>query len=87
MRTDESAARLDEVRTKIRERNECDHAARRLVVARSRVNHDNLITTFRTLRALGQVELHDLITPPGFDSLGAPTRTPKSGVSGRWRMI
>jgi hypothetical protein len=51
-------------------RTEHDYAARRLVVARSRINREDPLTTIRTLREIGQVTLHDFIKPPGFDGFG-----------------
>jgi hypothetical protein len=40
-----------------------------LVVARAGVSQADLIATHRTLRALGAVELDDLMVPPGFTLL------------------
>lgn len=53
----------------IRAHNQRVHAANRLVVMRSGVTQAELVTTLRTLRALGAVNLDDLRVPPGFDLL------------------
>ncbi|SHV73170.1 hypothetical protein [Mycobacteroides abscessus] len=53
----------------IRSRYEREHAANRLVVMRSGVTQADLMTTVRTLRGLGAVNLDDLKVPPGFDLL------------------
>lgn len=60
---------LDERRTKICERIEREQAARAMVVARSGVSQADLLTTFRTLQTLGEVQLDDLMVPPGFTLL------------------
>jgi hypothetical protein len=39
-------------------------------VARAGISHEALVVTMRTLRALGSINLDDLIREPGFDSLG-----------------
>lgn len=60
---------LESQRAAIREHYRREHAAHRLVVMRSGVTQAALVTTFRTLRALGAVNLDDLKVPPGFDLL------------------
>jgi hypothetical protein len=57
---------LDERRAQIRNDIERRQAARRMVVTRAGVSYADLITTHRTLRALGTVDLDDLMVPPGF---------------------
>lgn len=44
-------------------------AARQDFVKRAHPSHEALITTMRTLRALGQINLDDLLVPPGFNLL------------------
>lgn len=60
---------LDGQLAAIRSRYEREDGANRLVVMRSGVRRADLVTTFRTLRALGAVNLDDLRVPPGFDLL------------------
>ncbi|GLE58991.1 hypothetical protein NJBCHELONAE_43020 [Mycobacteroides chelonae] len=60
---------LESHQAAIREHYQREHAANRLVVMRSGVTQADLVTTFRTLRALGAVNLDDLKVPPGFDLL------------------
>lgn len=60
---------LESQKAAIREHYRREYAANRLVVMRSGVTRADLVTTFRTLRALGAVSLDDLRVPPGFDLL------------------
>jgi hypothetical protein len=60
---------LDERRAQIRDRIQREQAARAMVVARAGVSQADLLTTFNTLRALGEVQLDDLMVPPGFTLL------------------
>lgn len=60
---------LESHRAAIREHYQREDAANRLVVMRSGVTQSDLVTTFRTLRALSAVNLDDLKVPPGFDLL------------------
>lgn len=46
-----------------------EREARQQLVKRAGVDYDDLVTTFRTLRALGAVNLDDLKVPPGFNLL------------------
>lgn len=60
---------LEGHRAAIRSHYEREDAANRLVVMRSGVTQQDLVTTVQTLRALGAVNLDDLKVPPGFDLL------------------
>ncbi|MGU3650615.1 hypothetical protein [Mycolicibacterium sp. A43C] len=48
---------------------EREREARQQLVTRSNVDYADLVTTYRTLRALGEINLDDLKVAPGFNLL------------------